>query len=96
MLGANELTPAAVLAGRDALKDTPGMANHILSVGRTLYAWAIPLGLASGNPFEPVAPFDAEDRGHVPGPYWVVERDGREVRLGTSTPRTPRILPFTG
>ena len=68
MLGANELTPAAVHAGRDALKDTPGMANHMLSVGRTLYNWAIPIGLASSKPFEPVAPYDTEDRGHEPWP----------------------------
>jgi integrase len=93
MLGANELTPAAVLAGRDALKDTPGMANHMLSVGRTLYSWAIPIGLARSNPFEPIAPFDTEDRGHVPWPYWVVEyvRDHaspdlvRMERLGIAT-----------
>lgn len=90
MLGADELTPAAVLAGRDALKDTPGMANHMLSVGRTLYSWAIPIGLASSNPFEPVAPFDTEDRGHVPWPYWVVEyvRDHALARPGADgTPR---------
>jgi len=34
--GVNELNPPAVLAGRDALKETPGMANFMLSVGRTL------------------------------------------------------------
>jgi hypothetical protein len=32
-----ELPPGAAIALRDSLADTPGMANHMLSVGRTLW-----------------------------------------------------------
>lgn len=71
-LGADELTPLAVLTGRDALKDTPGMANQMLAVGRTLYGWALPLGLATSNPFEKVKPLEVPDRGHVPWPGWAI------------------------
>jgi hypothetical protein len=40
-----------VLAARDALKTTPGMANHMLLCGRSLWNWAIPLDMAENNPF---------------------------------------------
>jgi hypothetical protein len=35
MLPAKQLTPPAVKAARDAIADTPGMANQMLSVGST-------------------------------------------------------------
>lgn len=93
LLPARQLTAPAVKAARDALSETPGMANQMLSVGRTLYAWAIPLGLVTANPFENVKPLQTLDRGHVPWPQWVVEdvcrtawEDLRRmVRLGTMT-----------
>ena len=71
--GANELTPPAVLAGRDAMTDTPGMANHMLSVGRTLYNWGLPLGLCRSNPFEAVGVLVTPDNGHVPWPRWALD-----------------------
>ena len=52
---------------------TPGMANHMLSCGRTLWNWAIPLDMAENNPFERVKPFQVLDRGHVPWPQWVTD-----------------------
>jgi hypothetical protein len=73
MYGVNELTPPAVMAGRDVFKDKPGMANQFLSVGRTLYAWALPLGLCNSNPFIPVKPLAMADRGHIPWPKFVVD-----------------------
>lgn len=93
MLPAKQLTAPAVKAARDALRDTPGMANQMLSVGRTLYAWAIPFGFVSSNPFENVGPLDVPDRGHIPWPQWVVEHVlahavedlQRMVRLGIMT-----------
>jgi hypothetical protein len=93
LLPAKQLTPPAVKAARDALADTPGMANQMLSVGRTLYSWAIPLGYVSSNPFEHVGPLDIPDRGHVPWPRWVLddalasapEDLRRMVRLGVMT-----------
>ena len=93
LLPAKQLTPPAVKAGRDGLADTPGMANQMLSVGRTLYTWAIPLGYAHTNPFEHVAPLDVPDSGHVPWPRWaldavlagVPEDLRRMVRLGVMT-----------
>jgi hypothetical protein len=93
LLPAKQLTPPAVKAARDALKTTPGMANQMLSVGRTLYAWAIPLGLVTLNPFEHVGQLDTPETGHVPWPAWVVDAalEGapedlrRMVRLGIMT-----------
>jgi hypothetical protein len=69
------------------------MANQLLSVGRTLYTWAIPLGYANTNPFEHVAPLDIPDSGHVPWPRWALEAVlasvpedlYRMVRLGVMT-----------
>ncbi|WP_315751074.1 MULTISPECIES: hypothetical protein [unclassified Bradyrhizobium] len=68
-----DLTPFVVQTARDAMKATPVMANQMLSVGRTIFDWAIPLGLAEANPFEKVRDFDIPDRGHVPWPDWVVD-----------------------
>src|SRR5262249_21389884 len=73
LLPAKQLTPPAVKAGRDALADTPGMANQMLSVGRTLYSWAIPLGYVNSNPFEHVGPLDIPDRRHVPWQRWTLD-----------------------
>jgi integrase len=92
-LPARQLTPSAVKAARDRLSDTPGMANQMLSVGRTLYAWAIPLGLVNNNPFENVGPLDIPDRGHVPWPRWILDEVlasvpddlRRMIRLGVMT-----------
>jgi hypothetical protein len=68
-----DLTPLAVQTARDAIRETPVMANQMLSVGRTIWDWAIPLGLATANPFDKVKDFDIPDRGHVPWPAWAVE-----------------------
>jgi integrase len=73
LLHVRDLTPVGVLAARDALKETPVMANQMLSVGRTLWDWAIPLGLADTDPFDKVKPLDVPDRGHVPWPSWAVD-----------------------
>jgi hypothetical protein len=93
LLPARQLTAPAVKAARDGLSETPGMANQMLSVGRTLYSWAIPLGLVISNPFENVGPLAIPDRGHVPWPRWIVddvlagvpEDLRRMVRLGIMT-----------
>ena len=49
------------------------MANHMLAVGRTLYAWALPLGLCNANPFIDVKQLPMADKGHIPWPRFVVE-----------------------
>jgi integrase len=67
------LEPIAVQTLRDAMKDTPVMANQMLSVGRTIWDWGIPLNLAKLNPFEKVRDFEIPDRGHVPWPACVIE-----------------------
>ncbi len=72
-LNVRDLTAAGVLAARDALKATPGMANHMLACGRTLWNWSIPLDFADANPFERIKPFETPDRGHVPWPQWVTD-----------------------
>lgn len=73
LFGPDQLNPAAVLAARDALKATPYMANEMLSVGRTLYKWGMPLGYATTNPFESIGPLSTPDAGHVPWPDWAIE-----------------------
>jgi hypothetical protein len=73
MVPVRDLSPLAVTTARDAMKDIPVMANQMLSVGRTIWDWAIPLDLAKSNPFDKVKDFDIPDRGHVPWPSWVVE-----------------------
>jgi hypothetical protein len=73
MVAVRDLSPLAVQTARDAMKETPVMANQMLSVGRTIWDWAIPLGLAVANPFDKVKDFDIPDRGHVPWPAWVVD-----------------------
>ncbi|WP_315797652.1 hypothetical protein [Bradyrhizobium sp. SZCCHNRI3043] len=88
-----DLTPLVVQTARDAMKETPVMANQMLSVGRTIWDWAIPLGLAMASPFDKVKDFDIPDRGHVPWPAWAVEHVRahawpdlvRMVRLGVMT-----------
>jgi integrase len=72
-LPARNLMPIAVQSARDAMKETPVMANQMLSVGRTIWDWAIPLDLAKINPFDKVKDFDIPDRGHVPWPAWVID-----------------------
>jgi hypothetical protein len=93
-LAADRLTPVAVVAARDALKDTPGMANQMLSIGRLLYDWAVPLGhVTISNPFAKVDELETADKGHVPWPRWAIEHAlghmppdlVRMVRLGTMT-----------
>ena len=49
-LPARNLMPIAVQSARDAMKETPVMANQMLSVGRTIWDWAIPLDLAKDLP----------------------------------------------
>jgi hypothetical protein len=93
LLKMDELTAFAVKKGRDALADTPGMANQMLSVGGTLYEWAMLYDLAKSNPFAAVPWLDVPDRGHVPWPQWAVDHVTahappdlvRMVRLGVAT-----------
>jgi integrase len=73
MVAVKDLTPLAAQTARDAMKETPVMANQMLSVGRTIWDWAIPLDLAKINPFDKVKDFDIPDRGHVPWPSWVID-----------------------
>jgi integrase len=93
LVAVRDLEPLAVQTARDAMKDTPVMANQMLSVGRTVWDWAIPLNLAKLNPFDKVKDLDIPDRGHVPWPTWVIEHVRanawpdlvRMVRLGIMT-----------
>jgi hypothetical protein len=73
LLSARGLEPIAVQTLRDAMKDTPVMANQMLSVGGTIWDWGIPLGIVKINPFEKIKDLEIPDRGHVPWPAWVVE-----------------------
>jgi len=72
-LAVRGLEPIVVQMLRDSTKETPVMANQMLSVGGTIWDWAIPLNLAKLNPFEKVRDFEVPDRGHVPWPAWAIE-----------------------
>ena len=67
-----ELPDGVVIALRDALAETPGMVNHMLSVGRTLWNWGRSIGVRS-NPFVYISNLDVADTGHVPWPAWAME-----------------------
>lgn len=92
-LAACDLTGEVVMHLRDGMADVPGMANHMLSCGRTIWTWAGPLGLVTGNPFAGVADLATRDTGHIPWPAFVVEHVCRHappdlvrmVRLGIAT-----------
>ncbi|MFC0243571.1 hypothetical protein [Rhodopseudomonas telluris] len=73
LVKAKALPAVAVQTARDLMKETPVMANQMLAVGRTVWDWAIPLGLAQLNPFDKVRDLDIPDRGHVPWPLWAIE-----------------------
>ena len=87
-----ELGDGAVLAIRDNLSATPGMANQLLSVGRTVWKWGASIGVRL-NQFLLVKDLPVPDRGHIPWPAWTVERVcdhawpdlARMVRLGVMT-----------
>jgi hypothetical protein len=79
MVAVRDLAPITVQTARDAMKETAVMANQMLSVGRTIWDWAIPLDLAKFNPFDKVRDFDIPDRGHVPWPSWVIDWSERTL-----------------
>jgi len=68
------------------------MANHMLSVGRSLWNWGRAVGVHS-NPFAGIANLEIGDTGHIPWPGWIVELVCktawpdlvRMVRLGLAT-----------
>jgi hypothetical protein len=87
-----DLPAGAVIALRDSMVKTAGMANHVLSVGRTLWKWGGSIGVRF-NPFLGIANLDFGDVGHIPWPGWAVELVCRTawpdlvrmVRLGLAT-----------
>lgn len=48
------MTKAAVVAGRDARRKTPGAANNMIKAVKALYAWGIEAGHVTHNPAEGV------------------------------------------
>jgi integrase len=72
-LPAAGVRPSHALALRDTLRDSPGSANHLISVGKALWKWAVPREYATINPFREIAALDDEDDGHWPWPAWARE-----------------------
>ncbi len=72
-LQAKAVTPKHALALRDTLAESPGSANHMISIGKMLWRWGIPRGHAEINPFREIDALDAEDEGHRPWPDWAFE-----------------------
>jgi hypothetical protein len=87
-----DLPDGVVIALRDGMASTPGMANHMLSLGRSLWTWGRSIGVKT-DPFTGIADLPVPDRGHVPWPDWAVEIVCKEawpdlvrmVRLGLAT-----------
>jgi hypothetical protein len=67
LVAVRDLIPLAVQTARDPMKETPVMANQMLSVGRTIWDWAIPLGLAQANPLDKVKDFESPTAGMCRG-----------------------------
>ena len=67
-LPAAGVEPCHALALRDSLADSPGSANHLISVGKTLFKWGVPRKFATANPFREIEPIAVEDDGHWPWP----------------------------
>jgi hypothetical protein len=78
-LSAAGVRPSHALALRDTLSESPGSANHLISVGKTLFKWAIPREFATTNPFREIAPLDDEDDGHWPWPSWARDHVARHA-----------------
>jgi integrase len=70
---AKAIKPKHALALRDKLSDSPGSANHLIVVGKTLWKWGIPREFASENPFREIAGLSIEDDGHRPWPQWALD-----------------------
>ncbi|MEL6316551.1 MAG: tyrosine-type recombinase/integrase [Pseudomonadota bacterium] len=68
-----------VIAWRDTMRETPAEANHCISRARTLWAWAIPRGLASDNPCEHAPRLDEAEES-APIPIDIVRRFVCEAR----------------
>ncbi|MGE3245059.1 MAG: hypothetical protein AB7J19_01910 [Beijerinckiaceae bacterium] len=71
-LGPREISPQGVLALRDSMAESPGSANHLVTVGKVLCKWAIPYGWLTVNPFADIEPIQTDDDGHWPWPDWAV------------------------
>ena len=48
------LTKAAVMAGRDARRETPGAANNMIKAVKALYVWGVEMGHVDHNPADGV------------------------------------------
>lgn len=72
-LPAAGVRPVHVLALRDLFKNAPGSANHMVSVGKTLWKWAVPREYAAINPFREISSLKTEDDGHWPWPDWALK-----------------------
>ncbi|MFN3891937.1 MAG: hypothetical protein ACK4MV_16200 [Beijerinckiaceae bacterium] len=86
-LSAAAITPAGTLALRDSMRSSPGSANHMLIVGKTLFKWGVPRNFSPANPFREVAPIPTEDDGHRPWPDWAVT-----LVLDTAPPDLRRFI----
>lgn len=70
---AKAIKPKHALLLRDKFAGSPGSANHMVVVGKTLWKWAIPREYADENPFREIAQLDVEDDGHWPWPQWAID-----------------------
>jgi len=89
------LTREAVQAGRDARANTPGAANNMLKVVKSLYTWGIDAGHVSYNPAEGVKRLKVGDSTWKP--WTLAQREAFKLAhpYGT-TARTAFHLAFDG
>lgn len=76
----DDVSPAALLYIRDEQSATPTRANHMISVIKTCYKWAIPRGLATSNPAAHVPAFKIKSDGRKAWPNWAFKLAQDEMR----------------
>lgn len=69
--GVRSITAPVILELRDSLAETPVTANHLLSVLRTLFAWAVPRAKADINPAREIEAIEITSDGAAP---WSIDQ----------------------
>lgn len=67
------LRPSHVLKLRDAMAATPGAADHMVSVLRTVIEWGIPRDFADTNPATSIKKLARGGDGYQPWPQWALD-----------------------
>lgn len=69
-LQARGVRPKHAISLRDAYADAPVAANHLVSIGKTLFNFGIPREFCETNPFSMIPKIPVDDKGSPPWPAW--------------------------